>query len=201
MGGKAAASCLKGKLNFCERQSAAAGAVAGLPSQEVGAKRSGYRSINHLQKRRKERGVSAAGAGGRDHQNLRNHVSHAKSGGLRLQQYYLSEKAQDHEQPHRHSDALQRGTTGCPDELPNQYTSLSNAFLEVNGGPGLKKDSGASVANDLRNQGEREHKRTIQRRRTAQPNQRQKMIEQIRDAKEKEEQRLRQTFMSFYRKN
>ena len=41
----------------------------------------------------------------------------------------------------------------------------------------------------------------MERRRTAQPNQRQKMIEKIRDAKEKEEQRLRQTFMSFYHNN
>ena len=45
------------------------------------------------------------------------------------------------------------------------------------------------------------HHQTIKRRRTAQPNQRQKMIEQIRDAKEKEEQRLRQTFLSFYKRN
>lgn len=36
------------------------------------------------------------------------------------------------------------------------------------------------------------------RRRTAQPNQRQKMMEKIRDAKIKAEQRLRQTLMGFY---
>ena len=60
-GGKAAVSSHKGRFHFVERQSAAAGAAVGSHSQKAGAKQGGYRSINHLQKRMKERGVSAAG--------------------------------------------------------------------------------------------------------------------------------------------
>lgn len=41
----------------------------------------------------------------------------------------------------------------------------------------------------------------LQRRKTAQPNQRQKMFEKIRSVKQKEEEKLRRTFMNFYKED